>query len=290
MKKDAMLQRPALRLYPIKIKQRIQETKDSVSFVFDLPQEHKELFYYAPAQFLTFEFQIKGEKILRSYSLSSCPLLNEDLKTTVKRVIGGVVSNYMIDHLKKGDIILSRKPAGRFFKPPVNLKPKHYFLFAGGSGITPLFSVIKTVLLSDANSKISLLYANRDEFSIIYYRELQSWSSRYGNRFNITHILSQSKKPGYDIYGRLREEDLKGYFSDKDVTNSDYLYYICGPLGFMQTVHDFLTHKQVKKTNIRKESFLSASQVQNVSPADKTSEKLIKDSSKKDNRGLRNRF
>ena len=274
MKKEAILQRPALRLYPIKIKQRIQETKDSVSFVFEVSQEQKELFYYTPAQFLTFEFQIKEEKILRSYSLSSCPLLNEDLKTTVKRVTEGVISNYMIDHLKEGDTVLSRKPAGRFFKPPANLKPKHYFLFAGGSGITPLFSIIKTVLLSDSHNKVSLFYANRDESSIIYYKELQDWGSRYKERFNVIHILSQSRNPGYDIYGRLRENHLEKYFSDVEVTNSDYLYYLCGPLGFMRTAQAFLTHKQVKKTHIRKESFFSASQVQGALQADQTVEQL----------------
>ena len=281
MKKEAILQRPALRLYPIKIKQRIQETKDSVSFVFEVSQEQKELFYYTPAQFLTFEFQIKQEKILRSYSLSSCPLLNEDLKTTVKRVTEGVISNYMIDHLKEGDTVLSRKPAGRFFKPPANLKPKHYFLFAGGSGITPLFSIIKTVLLSDSHNKVSLFYANRDESSIIYYKELQDWGSRYKERFNVIHILSQSRNPGYDIYGRLRENHLEKYFSNMEIINSNYLYYLCGPLGFMRTVQVFLTHKQVRKTNIRKESFFSTSQIQSASQADQTAKKLTEDSSKK---------
>ncbi len=259
MKKKALLLRPSLRFYPIKIKQRIQETTDSVSFVFEVPKEHKELFYYTPAQFLTFEFQIKEEKFLRSYSLSSCPLLNEDLKTTVKRVKDGVVSNYMIDFLKTGDTLLSRKPAGRFFKPPTDLKPKHYFLFAGGSGITPLFSIIKTTLLSDPHNKVSLFYANKEETCIIYYKELQDLVSRYQERFNIIHVLSQSKTAGGDIYGRLKTEHLEKYFADKEITNPHYLYYLCGPLGFMQTVQDFLIHKQVKRVNIRKESFFSTS-------------------------------
>ncbi|MDE0119388.1 MAG: ferredoxin--NADP reductase [Bdellovibrionales bacterium] len=259
MKKESTLLRPALRFYPIKVKQKIQETKDSVSFVFEVSKEHKELFYYTPAQFLTFEFQIKEENFLRSYSLSSCPLLNEDLKTTVKRVKDGIVSNYMIDFVKVGDTLLSRKPAGRFFKPPTDLKPKHYFLFAGGSGITPLFSIIKTVLLSDSQNKVSLFYANRDSSSIIYYEELQDLLFRYKERFNIIHILSQSTKVGYDIYGRLKKEHLEKYFSNKEITNPSYLYYLCGPLNFMQMVQDFLIHKQVKRKNIRKESFFSAS-------------------------------
>ena len=247
-------------IYRIKIKKKIQETKDSVSFVFEVPPEYKQLFYYTPAQFLTFNFQIKTENLLRSYSLSSSPLLNEELKTTVKRVKDGTVSNYMIDHLKEGDVLLSRKPAGRFFRPPRDLKPKHYFIFAGGSGITPLFSIIKTVLLSDPENKVSLFYANRDEFSIIYHKELQDWATRYKNQFNIVHIFSQAKKNCGDIFGRLTTEHLEKYFLNISVNHPDHLYYLCGPLGLMKTVGDFLIQKQTKKTQIHKESFYSAKQ------------------------------
>ncbi len=245
--------------YPIKIKNKVQETKDSVSFIFEVPDEHKSVFHYAPAQFLTFNFQIKGKEFLRSYSLSSCPLLNEELKTTVKRVEGGTVSNYMIDHLKEGDTLLSRKPAGRFFKPPTDLKPKHYFLFAGGSGITPLFSIIKTVLTSDSKNKITLFYANRDESSIIYHKELKKWKDQHKG-FNIVHILSKKKTPWCNIHGRLEIKHLEKYFSDISINNSNHLYYLCGPIGFMQTVQDFLIQNTVKKTHIRKESFFSSTQ------------------------------
>lgn len=260
----------AIMNYPIKIRKKIKEAKDSVSFVFEVPQEYKRLFHYTSAQFLTFDLQIKGKQFLRSYSISSCPLLNEDLKTTVKRVNGGTVSNYMIDHLKEGDTLLSRKPAGRFFKPPKNLKPKHYFLFAGGSGITPLFSIIKTVLISDTENKISLFYANRDESSIIYHKELQEWVNRYKEKFNIVHILSQEKKAWCDFQGRLKREHLEKYFSNILVNNPNHLYYLCGPLGFMQTVQDFLIQKQVEKTHIRKESFISAAQKRFLSLETKT--------------------
>ena len=247
-------------VYPLKIKQKLQETNDSFSFVFEIPEEHKNLFIYTPAQFLTFDFQIKNKKLLRSYSLSSCPLLNEELKTTVKKVKGGVVSNYMVNHLKEGDSLLSRKPAGRFFKPPKDLKPKHYFLFAGGSGITPLFSIIKTVLLSDSKNKISLFYANRDTDSIIYYKELCDWLNRHKKQFNIVHILSRENTEWCDVFGRLEKKYLQKYFSDIVISNPNNLYYLCGPLGFMKTVQDFLNENKAQKTQIRKENFFSSSQ------------------------------
>ena len=260
----------AIMNYFIKIKKKVQETKDSVSFIFEIPNEYKSLFHYTPAQFLTFEFQIKEKKLLRSYSLSSCPLLNEELKTTVKRVKRGVISNYMIDHLKEGDILLSRKPAGRFFKPPKDLKPKHYFLFAGGSGITPLFSIIKTILTSDPKNKINLFYANKDESSIIYHKELQEWSTKYKEKFKIVYILSQEKQTWCDIYGRLERKHLEKYFSDISVNHSNHLYYLCGPIGFMQTIEEFLTQNKVKNTHFRKESFFSATLKKSLSSELKT--------------------
>ena len=274
----------AIPTYPLKIKQIIKEATDSVSFIFEVPTEHKALFYYRPAQFLTFEFVLQGQHFLRSYSISSCPLLQEPLKTTVKRVKGGVISNYMIDHLKVGDTLASRKPAGRFFKAPADLKPKCYFLFAGGSGITPLFSILKTALLSDPANKVTLFYANRDKPSVIYLKELNDWLSRYPKPFHIISILSQprdgedtkfpsslskvipSQAKGLTRYikGRLQKSHLEEYFSSMtplDLQTKNHLYYLCGPAGFMDTVQSFLLEKQVEKKQIRKESFLPVAPV-----------------------------
>ena len=265
-----------LPLYPLKIRQIRKETKDSASFVFDVPDEHKSLFYYSPAQFLTFEFQVAGQKFLRSYSLSSSPLLNEPLQTTVKRVKEGVVSNYMLDHLKEGDVLMSRKPAGRFFKAPSDLKHKHYFLFAGGSGITPMFSILKTALLSDPKNTVTLFYANRNEHSIIYRSQIQNWLDQYPTRFKMVLILSQPedkalKDQAYGLQGRLKKEHLHRYFASLSVKQKDHLYYLCGPLGFMDTVEHFLLEQKVLSRHIRKESFLSAKQKSALVVEDKTS-------------------
>ena len=245
--------------YPLKVKKKIKEAKDSFSFVLEVPTKHRSLFIYTPAQFLTFQFQINGKKILRSYSLSSTPLLNEDLKTTVKRVKKGLISNYMIDVLKEGDTLLSRKPMGRFFKPPKDLKPKHYFLFAGGSGITPVFSILKSVLLSDLKNKVTLFYANRNEQSIIYKDLLQKWQNNYKKRLNILHILSQEDKKGDFIKGRISKSILKKYFPDnKELLHTHNLFYLCGPNGFMELIKTFLLEKKVKKEKIKTESFFTA--------------------------------
>ena len=258
------------KLYSIKIRKKIQETFDSVSLTFDIPEENKQDFLYSPAQFLTFQFHINEKKYLRSYSLSSCPLLDEPLQTTVKRVKEGIVSNYMIDQLKEGDTILSRKPAGRFFRPPEDLKAKHYYLFAGGSGITPIFSIIKTVLSSDKKNRVTLFYANRNEDSIIYNKELKKWSEQYPS-FKIIHILSQAQQPNScDIPGRLNEEVLKKHLI---LQKNNERFYLCGPEGFMKTVEHFLTAQSITKTQIHKESFLSSAPKKTTSITQKPEEK-----------------
>ena len=243
--------------YPLKIQKKIWETRDSVSLVLEPPLEHQNLFIYTPAQFLTFHFHIEGRKYHRSYSLSSCPLLKEELKTTVKRVQDGLISSHIIDSLKEGDIILSRKPAGRFFKPPTDLKPKNYFLFAGGSGITPLFSILKTALVSDLENKVTLFYANRDEDSIIYKKEIKYYLSKHKNNFRCFDILSRPKESWCAIRERLNPRHLEKYLPLPSPVPVSDLFYLCGPAGFMQTVENFLTTHKVPPRQIRKESFVS---------------------------------
>ena len=234
----------AVDYYPLKISRKVREAEDCFSFYFSVPKEHESHFQYRPAQFLTFQFEIEGKTLVRSYSLSSSPFLNEPLKTTVKRVAGGAVSNYMIDHIQEGDTILSQIPLGEFYKPPKSLKPGHYILFGAGIGITPLFSIIKTVLDSSELDKVTLIYSNRDPESVIYRRELEEWEEKHKNRFFIHHILSKTE-------GRLDKRKLSRLFTDE--TLKDTLFYLCGPKDYMNMVSEFLTENQVSKEQISTE-------------------------------------
>ena len=273
--------------YPLTIKKKIQETPDSVSLVFDIPPQHQSVFLYQPAQFLTFNLDIAGKKYLRSYSICTTPLLNEDIKTTIKRVKEGAVSNYLIDHLKEGDKILSRKPAGRFFRPPKDLKPKHSILFAGGSGITPIFSIIKTLILADKQNTVTLFYANRNENSIIYREELKNWAGKYSKRLNIIHILSRPKESWCQIKGRLNRDHLENHLypavfhfepshklenkQDRFLeNNNNLLFYLCGPSEFMSLAEAFLLEKGASKKSLFKESFANASAIKKISNKIKT--------------------
>lgn len=251
--------------YPLTIKKKIQETQDSVSLLLSVPPQYKQIFVYTPAQFLTFYFRINNILYRRSYSISSSPLADEALQTTVKRVKGGIVSNHIIDHLQEGNQIMSRQPAGKFFKPPKDLKPKHYYLFAGGSGITPIFSIIKTVLLSDPKNYITLFYANRNESSIIYQQELSNWQTHYSS-FQIHHILSRPQDKWCTIRERLNPQILEKYLTILPSSHLTSLFYLCGPTGLMKTVEGFLQKKKVDKKQIHKESFFSATSLRATKP------------------------
>ncbi len=285
---------PMALLYPLTLVQKKKEAKDSVSMVLKPPAESREVFRsYLPAQFLSFEFLIQGKKFLRSYSLSSCPLLEEELTTTVKKVPDGVVSNHILDHLKEGDVILSRKPMGKFFKPPKDLKPHHYCLFAAGSGITPLFSILKTVLVSDPKNQVTLFYSNRNQSSFIYKKEIIHWLTRHAPRLRVFSFLSRpettlpllsqtealknpttalpSSEEGekanlLHIRGRLSTSFLKEYAKQNPLSPPGRLYYLCGPTGFMQNVESFLIQNQVLKTQIKTESFFQNPALSSASP------------------------
>ena len=232
--------------YPLTVSKKVREAEDCFSFYFSVPKEHESHFQYRPAQFLTFQFEIEGKTLVRSYSLASSPFLNEPLRTTVKRVAGGVVSNYMIDHIQEGDTILSQIPLGEFFKPPKSLKPGHYILFGAGIGITPLFSIIKTVLDSSDLDKVTLIYSNRNPESVIYQKELNKWKEKHKDRFSIHHVFSKTE-------GRLNKTKLSHLLTGEMLRAT--LFYLCGPKDYMNMVSKFLTENQVNKEQISTEDF-----------------------------------
>ena len=235
----------SVQYYPLKVIKKVRETENSFSFYFQ-PEKEAEKFYYQPAQFLTFQFEIEGKAYVRSYSLASSSLLGETMKTTIVRVSNGVVSNYMIDEIEEGSVILSQPPLGEFFSLPSNLKPKEYVLFGAGIGITPLFSILKTVLHISPRDTVHLLYSSRNEELIIYKKELEDLHKQYGERLRLQHILSQRE-------GRLDPLKMTKLLGEPLLKNA--LFYLCGPKDYMNMIQDFLKDKGVEKTNIHTEDF-----------------------------------
>jgi ring-1,2-phenylacetyl-CoA epoxidase subunit PaaE len=244
--------------YHLKVREVIKETADAVTLVFDHPAEKIE---YKSGQFLTLMPEINGKKERRSYSLCSSPSLDSYLAVTVKRVVNGLVSNFICDQMKAGDTIEVMRPMGVFtFTPDYHLK-RNIVLIGAGSGITPLMSILKTVLSEEPQSNVMLVYGNRNEDSIIFKKNLEALKAEHQDRLQMVHVLSQPLNKSYTPTGRLnRSNIIKAFESNQNLLVSRAMFYLCGPEGMMQEALEALNMLSVPKENIFKESFVSTTE------------------------------
>ncbi len=240
---------------PLKVIKRIQETPEAVSLVLEIPDELKSQFRYQAGQFVSFFLDINGEKLNRSYSLSTSPLTDTEFKVTVKKVEGGRGSTFLCERVKEGDVLLTTPPAGHFFKPLLIDSGVHYVLFAAGSGITPIFSILKTVLASGPANRVTLVYCNRNESSIIYGQELQAMEKEFSPRLELVHVLSRPSSSWNGNCGRLNEDLLRRIFSQTGATGLERDYYLCGPTEFMNSIKEFLLKNSVSSERVHIEDF-----------------------------------
>ncbi len=239
---------------PLKVTKRIQETPDAVSLVLQIPTELKQQFQYKAGQFVTFFMSIKGEPINRSYSLSTSPLVDEEFKITVRKIPGGRGSTFLCDQVKEGDTLLTSPPAGAFFKPPIDPNGVHYMLFAAGSGITPVFSILKTVLKASPKNSVTLTFGNRTEDNIIYRQEIDQMASEFSDRLKIIYVLTQPNSTWSGRTGRINGDIVKDVLKSEGHNRSTE-YYLCGPDEFMSNVRSALLDNNVNPEYIRQESF-----------------------------------
>jgi len=236
--RDAAVLRHGFHTLPIK--RVVQETKDTRSLVLDVPVDLQEAFRYQPGQFCTFRVHIGEEEHSRCYSMSSAPEVDGDLAVTVKRVAGGVVSNWLNDHLAEGDLVEVTRPSGSFC---VRSAQRPIIAFCGGSGITPVISIAKSVLAASTRS-VRLLYANRDVSSIIFDGPLQALQADHPDRFVVRHHLDVER-------GLLQAASIVEFVGCQ--LNADF--YICGPGPFMDVVEESLLGMGVVADDIFIERF-----------------------------------
>lgn len=238
----------------LQIKEIRKETADAYTLVLNKPET--EDFVYLAGQYLTLRVFIEGEEFRRAYSLSSCPNSDPDLAISIKRVEQGKVSNYLGDHLKAGDELEVMKPMGNFVVEPDITAPRHCIMIGAGSGITPLFSMIKTVLKEEPESKVSLWYGNRKVSSVMFADELARLIERYPQRFHIFHVLSQADESWKGARGRLDKARvyklLSNLFMEDDFRKE---YFICGPREMMLEATDALDTHSVHPGYISQEHF-----------------------------------
>ena len=227
--------------HSLRIARVVPETHDASSFVLDVPEQLAETFRYRPGQFCTFRVHVDGNEQLRSYSMSSAPATDSELTVTVKRVAGGLVSNWFLDHLAQGDTIELTKPAG-VFCPQDSERP--VVGFCGGSGVTPVMSITKHVLAT-TQRPVRLLYANRDPKSVIFDAALSALVAEHPGRLEVRHHFDTDD-------GFLTSEAI-ARFVGADL-HADI--YICGPGPFMDLVESTVLTQGVRSERIFIERFL----------------------------------
>lgn len=243
------------------IKEVVQETADAVSLVFEEPESGK--LNYKPGQFITLILAVDGKKIRRAYSLSSSSYLGENPTVTIKRVEGGMMSNHINTNLKAGDKIEIMEPMGSFTTEISSDNKRHVFLIGGGSGVTPLMSIAKSILSQEKDSKVSLVYANQNELSIIFNDRIIKLKEENPSNFDVVHFLENPPADWSGYTGRLDTSKLKTAFAAlSDDTYSDVSYFTCGPEPMMNIVMDTLSEIGVAEEKKHKESFVAG----NTSP------------------------
>ncbi|QJW87872.1 ferredoxin--NADP reductase [Spirosoma taeanense] len=236
-----------LRLMRIRI-----ETPDAKSYFLE-PLNGQPVVYRA-GQFLTLILQHNGHEVRRSYSLSSAPY--EPLRLTVKRVQNGEISRYLLDTLRVGDVLTSLPPAGRFTVGDDDTGD--LVLLGAGSGITPLFGILKQVLQTQPGRRVTLLYSSPNERNIIFRQELDAWQQHFPDKFRLLYLLSNPSEDWSSLRGRLNNvmlERLLPQLMGSSVRES-LRFYVCGPGDYMRMVQFTLIFSGIRPEQIRRENFV----------------------------------
>ncbi|MEZ5041801.1 MAG: 1,2-phenylacetyl-CoA epoxidase subunit PaaE [Saprospiraceae bacterium] len=244
------------RFFPLQVASIEKVTPDCSVIAFAIEEELKEVFTYKQGQHLTLKAEIDGEEVRRSYSLCSSPIDGE-WKVGIKKVAGGKFSTFANEKLQQGDILEVMPPNGRFFIELDGQKQKHYMAFAAGSGITPIFSIIKTHLLAEPQSTFSLFYINQFASSIILKEEIEALKNLFLDRFELYYLLTKEQRSTPFFNGRLTTEKLDTIFDKMQDIQAIDDFFICGPEDMIFMLRDYLLAKQVSAKRIHFELFHS---------------------------------
>jgi ring-1,2-phenylacetyl-CoA epoxidase subunit PaaE len=246
----------ALAFVPLKVREVVKETSDTVTLYFDQPNP---ILDYKPGQFLTLVMDFEGKEHRRSYSLCTSPYVDPFPGISVKRMSGGLFSNFLNERIFPGKTINVLKPLGNFTTDFHSKNKRHFFLIAAGSGITPIMGILKSVLANEPNSKISLLYSSKNEDQIIFEKDIKSLVEKNGERLQVIHNLSQPKSEWSGMKGRLTKETILDFAQKAELDNDfEKEYFACGPEGLMDNFMAVMTDLNVSKEKIHHESFYSA--------------------------------
>jgi ring-1,2-phenylacetyl-CoA epoxidase subunit PaaE len=243
--------------YPLTIKEINRETAECVSVVLDVPVELKPVFEFHPGQHLVFRTWNAEEEIRRSYSICTCPDEGE-LRVAVKEIPGGYFSTYMNQNARVGDVVEVMAPQGQFNTQLDASHRKRYVAIAAGSGITPIISIVKSILRTEAESEVILLYGNKNKGTIIFKEELEGLKNRYLERFSLYHILSRELADADFLSGRIDSVKIDYLLKHLVPAASIDEVFLCGPEQMILEGRDTFQQAGIPENRIHFELFYSA--------------------------------
>jgi ring-1,2-phenylacetyl-CoA epoxidase subunit PaaE len=243
--------------YKLQIKEVKLETPNAVSVVFNVPSELKSAYQFIAGQYINLKLTLDGQEIRRAYSICSSPDSGE-LRIAIKSVKNGNFSKFANENLKVGDIIEVSQPEGKFtFEPQVD-KLKNYAGFVAGSGITPVMSILKSVLKNEKESTFVLVYGNKTPEETIFHQDLQDLQQQYVGRFFLHFVYSQTKVEN-ELFGRIDKSNVNFVLNNKHREKEFSKFYLCGPEEMINLVSDVLKEHNVAEKNIKFELFSTSS-------------------------------
>ncbi len=228
------------KFYPLTVCDLRRETADTVSVAFSVPPEYEELFRFIQGQYLTLRADWGVGEVRRSYSI--CSGVEEgELRVAIKKVAGGLFSTFANEQLKKGDTLEVMPPQGRFFTPLDPTQSRLYVAFAAGSGITPILSILKTVLAREPHSRFILFFGNRSFDQVIFHEALELLKNRYPDRLSVHHVFTKEMTGSDLFYGRMDADKCRQFarllFDPLEVS----AFFLCGPEDMIFQVKDTLS-------------------------------------------------
>jgi ring-1,2-phenylacetyl-CoA epoxidase subunit PaaE len=255
--------------YPLKVDQIIKDADDAVIVYFEIPAAHTSEFEFLAGQYISLKIFHKEKEYRRAYSICSSPKSNK-LGIAVKLVEKGLVSTYIHSQLKEGDIVECMKPEGKFIVEAESTKVRDHYFIAAGSGITPIISMVETLLEDEPQSRVYLIFGNRNEDGIMFKDKIDDMAHHYKGQFFVQHILSKPKqskpagiggffkKPSISwkgLVGRIRAKVFDEFLEEHPASSSDSQFYLCGPGEMIEKMKAHLMSTDISSERIHTEYF-----------------------------------
>ena len=248
------------------------ETTDCLSVSFIIPGQWEEEFKFRAGQNITIRASIGGNEVRRSYSICSSPFENE-LRVAIKKVEKGLFSSFAHEFFKPSQKLEVLAPTGNFTLPLNYSREKHYIAFAAGSGITPVFSLLKTILREEPLSRFTLIYGNKNRSSVIFREELMALKNNYPERFQLIPVFSREKTDASIFEGHIDAAKCDIIFNQLLAISPDQEYLLCGPAPMIFAVRDWLLAHQVEVKKIHFELFSDPGESATALPVNRVSKK-----------------